>query len=210
MSNVLRFPHSAAVKKRSGRKSATGIPVLLDTIGTNLLSIFRPPVSHRDTVGRETPSISASSSCDRSLSSRKAVKAESAIMGKSVPNRHSGCQGPSVGLTRDTGDDDAYCTDMVTKNGGYLWIKERMDALEMSDKDVADECGVYRETVTRWRTEQHRLNPAKMANIAKALKCSVPDLFVPPSQMTVVIEVPRPPDAQPIATPAPARRRIRQ
>jgi transcriptional regulator with XRE-family HTH domain len=65
---------------------------------------------------------------------------------------------------------------------GHLYIKERMDALDMDDKTLAGRLGVARETVWRWRTEQHRLNPGKIAAIASALNCEPWELFRLPEE----------------------------
>ena len=56
-----------------------------------------------------------------------------------------------------------------------------MNARGLSDERLAGRLGVARETVTRYRNEQHRLNPEKIAAIAAALDLEPPDLWqLPP------------------------------
>src|SRR5262249_37325551 len=64
----------------------------------------------------------------------------------------------------------------------HLYIEERMEKLGLSDEKVANRIGVARETVTRWRGQQHRLNPGKIAARAKALDCEPEELWRPPSR----------------------------
>lgn len=194
MAEVIKL-HAAAVGKRSGRKSDTGMPVRCATTGTRLPPILRAPVSHRFTVGRETPIDSANSSCESPRALRYSVMAEIALMPEEVPNRHSGCQAQSVGLVRDMISPSAYCTEMVTTDRprGYLYIEERMGAFDppFTDGPLAELCGVARQTVLRWKRpeEQHRINAGKMLLLADALQCEVPDLFLPPGQVTIAVDV---------------------
>jgi transcriptional regulator with XRE-family HTH domain len=67
----------------------------------------------------------------------------------------------------------------------HLYISERMEKLGLSDEAVAGRLGVARETVWRWRTQQHRLNPEKIASLAAALDCEPEDLWRPPGQQSV-------------------------
>ncbi len=221
MGKVVRFPkcHARASMgsgssegKRSGRKSDTGIPVRCATAETSLPSILRAPVSQRVTVGRETPTASANSPCEIPRVRRYSVKAESALMPMSVPNRHSGCQAESVSSVRDMGDLMSYCTGMVTKaRSPGLFIAERAQPLGLKDGDIAKACGVYRETVNRWRNGKRYPDPDKMPLLAKALKCSNPlDLFLPPGKMVVIIDVPgyeSPVDGPPVREPHRLRQR---
>ena len=55
-----------------------------------------------------------------------------------------------------------------------------MEARDLSDEKMAGRIGVARETVTRWRKQQHRLNPNKIAAIAEALDLNPADLWQPP------------------------------
>lgn len=50
----------------------------------------------------------------------------------------------------------------------------------VSDERLAGRLGVARETVTRYRNEQHRLNPEKIAAIAAALDMEPEKLWQPP------------------------------
>lgn len=52
----------------------------------------------------------------------------------------------------------------------------------LSDEKLAGRLGVARETVTRWRGQQHRLNPGKIAAIANALDCEPEELWSPPDR----------------------------
>ena len=74
---------------------------------------------------------------------------------------------------------------MVTKiykgRRGHLFIAEWMGRRGLNDERVANRLGVARETVTRWRTQQHRLNPGKIAAIASALDLEPVELFRPPT-----------------------------
>lgn len=55
----------------------------------------------------------------------------------------------------------------------------------LSDEKLAGRLGVARETVTRWRGQQHRLNPEKIAALASALDCEPEDLWRLPSRPSV-------------------------
>lgn len=82
-----------------------------------------------------------------------------------------------------------YRTDMVTsrirgKSAGrrpkHLYIEEWMNYRDLSDERMAGRLNVARETVTRWRNEQGRLDPYKIAGIAKALDIEAKELWDPP------------------------------
>ena len=79
-------------------------------------------------------------------------------------------------------------TGMVTEirkgSRPHLYIEEHMRARDMSDTKLAGRLEVARETVYRWRTEQHRLNPEKIAAIADALGIDPTDLWPPPTTRT--------------------------
>lgn len=64
----------------------------------------------------------------------------------------------------------------------HLYIEEWMEHRGLGDEKLANRLEVARETVTRWRGQQHRLNPDKIAAIAKALDCEPEDLWRPPSR----------------------------
>ncbi len=75
---------------------------------------------------------------------------------------------------------------MVTKvraRGGrrlHLYIAEWMKERGVSDERLAGRLGVDRVTVTRWRTQQHRLNPEKIKALADALDIEPVVLWHPP------------------------------
>jgi transcriptional regulator with XRE-family HTH domain len=71
------------------------------------------------------------------------------------------------------------------KQKSHLYIKEWMEARGLSDQKMADRIGVERPTITRWRTEQHRLNPEKIAAIAAALDIEPAELWRPPHRPSV-------------------------
>lgn len=78
---------------------------------------------------------------------------------------------------------------MVTKirqgARGHLYIDEWFEAKEATDEKIANRIGVARETVTRWRGQQHRLNPQKIAALAAALDIDPIQLWSPPSRPSV-------------------------
>lgn len=81
----------------------------------------------------------------------------------------------------------AYIAGMATRRVGnprvgqkrklHLYIKEWMDERGLSDERLANRLGVARETVFRWRTQQHRLNPEKIAVLASALDLEPIELY---------------------------------
>lgn len=56
-----------------------------------------------------------------------------------------------------------------------------MAARGVSDERLAGRLGVDRVTVTRYRNQQHRLNPDKIAAIAAALDLEPEELWRPPA-----------------------------
>jgi hypothetical protein len=89
---------------------------------------------------------------------------------------------------------------MVTRIGGrrraHLYIKEWMDLRGLSDEALGNrlEPGVARQTVHRWRHEQWRLDPYKIAAIARALDCEPQDLWSMPSRPSIDAITKRLPD----------------
>lgn len=75
---------------------------------------------------------------------------------------------------------------MATRIGqrrrAHLYIDEWMEKRGLSDEKLADRVGVARETVWRWRNQQHRLNPDKIAVLAEALDIEPQELWRPPSR----------------------------
>lgn len=55
----------------------------------------------------------------------------------------------------------------------------------LSDDKLANRLEVARETVTRWRGQQHRLNPDKIAALASALDCEPMELWRPPDKRSI-------------------------
>lgn len=78
---------------------------------------------------------------------------------------------------------------MVTKIGqrrrAHLYITEWMDFRGLSDDQLAGRLNTDRTTIWRWRTQQHRLNPDKIAAIAEALNCEPAELFRPPGMRSI-------------------------
>jgi transcriptional regulator with XRE-family HTH domain len=101
-------------------------------------------------------------------------------------------------LVRDTQSSGAYCTVMVTRirRGGrqHLYIEEWMAERGLSDERLAGRLGVARETVTRWRGQQHRLNPDKIAALASALDMEPQELWHPPGRPSLDALVKHSPD----------------
>lgn len=62
----------------------------------------------------------------------------------------------------------------------HYYIKEHMDADGLSDEKLAARMDVGRTTVWKWRTQQHRLTPDKVAWIAAALDRHPSELLFPP------------------------------
>lgn len=55
----------------------------------------------------------------------------------------------------------------------------------LNDESLGNRMGKSRVTVWRWRTEQHRLNPQKIAELAHALGLEPEGLWRPPSRPSV-------------------------
>lgn len=71
------------------------------------------------------------------------------------------------------------------KRRAHLYIKEWMDGRQLSDERAADRIGVARQTVYRWRTEQWRLDPEKIAQLAAALDIEPEQLWRPPGHQSL-------------------------
>lgn len=78
---------------------------------------------------------------------------------------------------------------MVTKTKpnirAHLYIDEWMEELLLNDEKVGEIMGKSRTTVWRWRTEQHRLNPEKIAAMAVAMGLEPEDLWRPPGRPSI-------------------------
>lgn len=79
----------------------------------------------------------------------------------------------------------AMATRIGQKRKLHLYVKEWMDHRGLSDERVANRLGVARETIFRWRTEQHRLNPEKLAQLAAALDMEPQEFYRPPGQVSL-------------------------
>lgn len=92
------------------------------------------------------------------------------------------------GSVDDAADRWGYVTKMViiTKIEAaprdLLYITEWMDKLDLKDEIVAKRMRKPRVTVWRWRTEQKRLNPKKIAALASAMGLTPGDLWRPPNR----------------------------
>lgn len=78
-------------------------------------------------------------------------------------------------------------TEMVTRirkgAKAHLYIEEWMRDRGLNDETLGGRLGVARQTVHRWRKEQHRLDPGKIAKIAHALDLDGPEtLWRPPGR----------------------------
>ena len=78
---------------------------------------------------------------------------------------------------------------MVTKIGRTrphkVYLAEWMTKKELDDARLAGRLGVARETVTRYRNNPNRLNPAKLAQIAAALDIEVFRIWQDPNRPSV-------------------------
>lgn len=68
---------------------------------------------------------------------------------------------------------------------GHLYIEEWFQERGLNDEKVGNRIGVDRATVFRWRKEQHRLNPEKIATLAAALDVEPEDLWRPPARRSL-------------------------
>lgn len=68
---------------------------------------------------------------------------------------------------------------------GHLYIEEWFQERGLNDEKIGNRIGVDRATVFRWRKEQHRLNPQKIAALAEALDLEPADLWRPPARRSL-------------------------
>jgi transcriptional regulator with XRE-family HTH domain len=66
-----------------------------------------------------------------------------------------------------------------------LFIDEWFAEKGASDEKVAGILGVERVTVWRWRTQQHRLNPQKLAELARAIGIRPAQFYTRPGQRSL-------------------------
>jgi transcriptional regulator with XRE-family HTH domain len=78
---------------------------------------------------------------------------------------------------------------MVTRAQKYqrdhLYITEWRERRGLSVEGLAEKLSVSRETVWRWETQQHRLNPPKIAAIAAALNIEPGQLYHHPDRPSI-------------------------
>lgn len=68
----------------------------------------------------------------------------------------------------------------------HLYIQEHQDAKGLGDEKLGNRLGVSRQTIFRWKKEQWRLDPDKMAALAEALDLDgPPDLYRPPERPSI-------------------------
>lgn len=67
----------------------------------------------------------------------------------------------------------------------HLYLDEWFEFRGMNDSDVANRLDMDRTTIWKWRKEQHRLDPDKLAALAHALDCEITDLFRPPTSTSL-------------------------
>lgn len=81
---------------------------------------------------------------------------------------------------------EAIITNMATRiRKGvrpHLYVTEWFENRGLNDEKVGARVGVDRATIFRWRKEQHRLNPDKIAALAKALDIEPQELWRPPAR----------------------------
>lgn len=80
----------------------------------------------------------------------------------------------------------AYMVTRIRKGARTpLFIREWMVHRHLSDERLANRLELARETVWKWRTQQQRLDPHKIARLAHALDCEPIDLWRPPSRRSL-------------------------
>lgn len=92
----------------------------------------------------------------------------------------------ATGSVDDRAAARGYVASMVTRIRAnarvHLYIAEWMKELGLNDELLAARLNTSRVTVWRWRTEQHRLNPKKIATIAQAMDMAPETLWRPPGR----------------------------
>lgn len=75
---------------------------------------------------------------------------------------------------------------MIKTIGGgrraHLYIDEWMAHKGKTDQKVAEALETSRTTIWRWRTQQHRLTPSKIAALAWGIGCNPEDLWRLPAR----------------------------
>lgn len=67
----------------------------------------------------------------------------------------------------------------------HLYVDEWFAERGVNDEKVGNRLGRDRATIFRWRKEQHRLNPDKIAALAKALDLEPEELWRPPARRSL-------------------------
>jgi transcriptional regulator with XRE-family HTH domain len=67
----------------------------------------------------------------------------------------------------------------------HLYLEAWMVHLNVTDEELGDRLGRPRQTVYRWRTEETRLDPSKIAEITKALGILPADLWRKPPRRSI-------------------------
>lgn len=73
-------------------------------------------------------------------------------------------------------------TSATTDRRPPLYVGEHMDHCPFSDAEIAQRLGVDRVTIHRYRKEQHRLNPDKLALLANAIGIEPAQFWYPPTR----------------------------
>lgn len=68
---------------------------------------------------------------------------------------------------------------------GHLYIEEWFKERGLNDEKVGLRLDKDRATIHRWRKEQHRLNPEKIAALAHVLDLEPEELFRPPRRRSI-------------------------
>jgi transcriptional regulator with XRE-family HTH domain len=84
---------------------------------------------------------------------------------------------------------EASITNMATKKRAQLPLTEWFKYRKVNDEKVGELIGVDRATIFRWRKEQHRLNPDKIAALAKALDVEPEELWRHPNRRSLDVLV---------------------
>lgn len=82
----------------------------------------------------------------------------------------------------------------LSKRPRYLFITEWMAERGVGDEALSRKLDVDRVTVTRYRNEQHRLNPEKIARIAQALDLEPQELWRSPDRPSLDAKLSTAPD----------------
>ena len=101
-----------------------------------------------------------------------------------LPRRQHLVKATTSSVADDQGGRRRYPIEMLSRNApkAYLYIKEWMEAKKVSDDELANRLRVSRAQVWKWCNQQHRLNPQKIADVARALGIKPEELWHPPTE----------------------------